>query len=180
MAAAPIAKRPRLIEDADPRTRSEVLAVLDRLVANVRGLVPETDMAALLRIRHSAELALPTTDGPLDLTNHETWLVRQICTDYLPGALEHYIALPSDLASEPVLDGRSARDVLDEQLALIESRLDEMADPHLPARGGRAAQPRAVRRRQPSSGSVPDTARRTCHQRARAGAGRRSGAGSRH
>jgi hypothetical protein len=31
------------------------------------------------------------------------------------------------LASEPLLDGRSARHVLDEQLALIESRLDEMA-----------------------------------------------------
>jgi hypothetical protein len=125
--AVPTTARPRLIENADPRTRAEVLAVLDRLVTNVSGLVPETDTASLLRIRHSAELALPTTDGPLDLTNHETWLVRQICIDYLPGALEHYIALPSDLASEPVLDGRSARDVLDEQLALIESRLDEMA-----------------------------------------------------
>ncbi len=79
------------------------------------------------RIRDSAALALPTTDGPLDLTDHETWLLRQICIDYLPGALEHFIALPSDLASEPVLDGRSARQVLDEQLALIESRLDEMA-----------------------------------------------------
>jgi len=125
--AAPVTARPRLLEDVDPRTRSEILAVLERLVTNVRGLVPDTDMATLLRIRHSAELALPTTDGPLDLTNHETWLVRQICIDYLPGALEHYIALPSDLASEPVLDGRSAREVLDEQLALIERRLDEMA-----------------------------------------------------
>jgi hypothetical protein len=93
----------------------------------VSGLVPETDMAALLRIRHSAELALPATDETLDLTNHDTWLLRQICIDYLPGALEHFIALPSDLASEPVLDGRSAREVLDEQLALIESRLDDMA-----------------------------------------------------
>jgi hypothetical protein len=125
--AGPIAKRPRLLEDADPRTPAEVLAVLDRLVANVRGFVPESDMAILLRIRHSAALALPTTDGPLDLTNHETWLLRQICIDYLPGALEHYIALRSDLALEPVLDGRSARHVLDEQLALIEARLDEMA-----------------------------------------------------
>ena len=53
--------------------------------------------------------------------------MRQICIDYLPGALEHFIALPSDLASEPVLDGRSARQVLDEQLTLIESRLEEMA-----------------------------------------------------
>jgi hypothetical protein len=53
--------------------------------------------------------------------------LRQICIDYLPAALEHYIALPPERASEPVLDGRSARQVLDEQLALIESRLDLMA-----------------------------------------------------
>ena len=101
--------------------------MLDRLVANLRGLVPETDVATVRRIRDRAALALPTTDGPLDLTDHETWLLRQICIDYLPGALEHFIALPSGLASEPVLDGRTARQVLDEQLALIESRLDEMA-----------------------------------------------------
>ncbi len=125
--AASITERPRLVEDGDPRTRAEVMAVLDRLVANVRGLVPETDVATVGRIRDSAALALPTTGGPLDLTDHETWLLRQICIDYLPGALEHFIALPPDLASEPVLDGRSARQVLDEQLALIESRLDEMA-----------------------------------------------------
>jgi hypothetical protein len=36
--AGPITERPRLIEDGDPRSRAEVLAVLDRLVANVRGL----------------------------------------------------------------------------------------------------------------------------------------------
>ena len=121
------AGRPRLVEDGDPRTRPEVVARLDRLVANVRGLVHETDVATLQRIRDSAALALPPTDAPLDLADHETWLLRQICIEYLPAALEHYIALPPDLASEPVLDGRSAREVLDEQLALIESRLDEMA-----------------------------------------------------
>jgi hypothetical protein len=125
--AAPITARPRLIERGDPRTRVEVVAVLDRLIANVRGLVPDTEVATLRRIRDAAARALPTTDGPLDLTNHETWLLRQICIDYVPGAFEHFIALPSDLASEPVLDGRTARQVLDEQLALIESRLDGMA-----------------------------------------------------
>jgi hypothetical protein len=123
----PITERPRLIEDGDPRTPFEVLAVLDRLVANVRGLVPDTDVATVRHIRDSAARAMPTTDGPLDLTDHETWLLRQICIDYVPGALEHFIALPSDLASEPVLDGRTARQVLDEQLALIESRLEQMA-----------------------------------------------------
>ena len=125
--AAPPAGRPRLVEDGDPRTRSEVVARLDRLVGNVRGLVDETDVATLQRIRDSAALALPPTDVPLDMADHETWLLRQICIDYLPAALEHYIALPPERASEPVLDGRSARQVLDEQLALIESRLDLMA-----------------------------------------------------
>jgi hypothetical protein len=119
--------RPKLLENGDPRTRGEILAVLDRLIASVVGFVPETDVATLRRIRDSAALALPTTDKPLDLTDHDTWLLRQICIDYVPGALDHYIALPTDLASEPVLDGRSARQVLDEQLALIERRLNEMA-----------------------------------------------------
>src|SRR4051794_26942192 len=127
MTAAAPAVRPRLVEDGDPRTRSAVLASVDRLVPKVRGLVDDTDVATLQRIRDSAALALPPTDAPMDLSDHETWLLRQICIDYLPVALEHYVALPSDRASEPVLDGRSARQVLDEQLALIESRVDQMA-----------------------------------------------------
>jgi hypothetical protein len=125
--AGSVPARPRLVETGDPRTRSEILAVLDRLVANVRGQVPETDVATLGRIRDRAARALPATDEPLDLTDHDLWLLRQICIDYVPGALDHFIALPSDLASEPLLDGRSARQVLDEQLALIERRLDELA-----------------------------------------------------
>jgi hypothetical protein len=125
--AGRVAKRPRLRENGDPRTGAEVLAVLDRLVANVRGLVPETDVDTLRRIRDRAALALPATDEPLHLADHDTWLLRQICIDYVPGALEHYVALPGDLASEPLLDGRSARQVLDEQLELIEHRLDELA-----------------------------------------------------
>lgn len=118
--------RPGLIERRDPRTGAEVVAVLDRLIANVAGRVPEAERDVVRRIRDKAALALPATDAPLDLTDHDVWLLRQICIDYLPGALDHYIALPSNLSSEPVLDGRSARQVLDEQLALIETRLDEM------------------------------------------------------
>jgi hypothetical protein len=125
--AGAVPQRPRLLETGDPRTRTEILAVLDRLIANVRGQVPETDVATLGRIRDRAARALPANDEPLDLTDHDLWLLRQICIDYVPGALDHFVALPSDLASEPLLDGRSARQVLDEQLALIERRLDELA-----------------------------------------------------
>jgi hypothetical protein len=127
VAANPGAVRPTLTEPGDPRTRSEILARLDRLIANVRGLLVERDIATLERIRGNAARALPATDAPLDLADHEMWLLRQTCTSYLPGALEHYLSLPSDRAAEPVLDGRSARQVLDEQLALIERRLDQMA-----------------------------------------------------
>ncbi len=127
LAADPVTPRPTLTEAGDPRTRSEILARLDRLIANIRGLMTDSDVATLERIRGNAARALPATDAPLDLADHEMWLLRQTCIDYLPGALEHYLSLPSDRASEPVLDGRSARQVLDEQLALIERRLDQMA-----------------------------------------------------
>ena len=126
-AADPAVARPSLTEGGDPRTRSEILGRLDRLIANVRARMSDSDVATLERIRDSAARALPVSDAPLDLADHELWLLRQICIDYLPGALEHYLSLPPDRASEPVLDGRSARQVLDEQLALIESRLDQMA-----------------------------------------------------
>ena len=127
LAADPATPRPTLTESGDPRTRSEILARLDRLIANVRGIMAERDVLTLERIRASAARALPANDAPLDLADHEMWLLRQTCTDYLPGALEHYVSLPADRASEPVLDGRSARQVLDEQLALIERRLDQIA-----------------------------------------------------
>jgi hypothetical protein len=126
-AIATVTQRPRLVESGDPRTRSQVLAVLDRLIANVRGLVTDADVATLGRIRDAAARALPPDDTPLNLADHDTWQLRQICIDYLPGALERFLALPSDRASEPLLDGKSARQVLDEQLALIENRLDTMA-----------------------------------------------------
>jgi hypothetical protein len=120
-------ERMSLVESGDPRTRGEILAVLDRLIANIVPRVPDTEVATLRRIRDKAALALPANDGPVDLTDHDMWLVRQICVDYVPGALDLYLALPADLSTEPVLDGRSARQVLDEQLALIEARLEVMA-----------------------------------------------------
>jgi hypothetical protein len=121
------AARPTLLEDGDPRTGADVVAVLDRLIDNVVAWVPETELATLRRIRESAALALPATDEPLVLTDHDTWLLRQICIDYVPRALDYYLSLRSDLATEPLLDGRSARQVLDEQLAIIERRLDDAA-----------------------------------------------------
>src|SRR5262249_28330058 len=82
-AASAGAAHPRLLEGGDPRTRAEILAVLDRLIANVVGLVPETEVATLRSIRDSAARALPATDAPLDLIDHDTWLLRQICIDYV-------------------------------------------------------------------------------------------------
>jgi len=120
-------RTPRLVEEGDLRTQPEIIAALDRLASRVEGLIPADDVAALRRIRDAAAIALTPDEGPLDLADHEMWLVRQICTDYLPRAIEHYLALPPELALEPVLDGRSARQILDEQLGLIEARLHQMA-----------------------------------------------------
>ena len=165
---------PRLSRGGDPRIRSEVLADSTVSSRTSRGSSRRATWPPCSASRNAA-LALPATDAPLDLSDHETWLLRQICIDYLPGALEHYIALPADLASEPVLDGRSAREVLDEQLGLIERRLDPMATRTYRREAGACSRTRG-RRRRPSPGPVPGTARGACRGGASVGAGR---AGSR-
>ena len=82
------------------------MAALDRLVARVDTLVPpEATSRPCAGSATRPRWPCPPGDGPLDLTDHETWLVRQICTDYLPRAIEHYLALPPDLASSPCSTG---------------------------------------------------------------------------
>ena len=86
----------KAVRGGDPRTRSEVLAGLDRLIANVEGLLDEGDVATLQCIRDNAALSLPadrSAAGPLRPL--EMAAAPDICIDPLPGALKYHIALPA-------------------------------------------------------------------------------------
>ena len=77
-------------------------------------------MATIGRIRDLAAQALPTHDRELTFSDHETWLMRQVACDYLPTAINGYRAIDPPLTTRPLADGRSARQVLADSLALIE------------------------------------------------------------
>lgn len=63
-------------------------------------------------------------DGPIDLL-----LVRRILDDYLPSTVGAYLSLPPHNPDAPVTsDGRSSRQLLTEQLTMLDRKLDEVAE----------------------------------------------------
>ncbi len=62
-----------------------------------------------------------------DATDPNHYNVQQIAHDYLPGAIERYLALPPTLArTEPVTQGKTAHALLTEQLDVLDQSLGKM------------------------------------------------------
>lgn len=62
-----------------------------------------------------------------DATDPNHYNVQQIAHDYLPGAIERYLALPPTLArTEPVTQGKTAHALLSEQLDVLDQSLGKM------------------------------------------------------
>ena len=114
----------RRIEDS--LTVEQTLERLDALIRQVRSqLLPEMN-AHLANIRGSVNEVLPrlvTTDsGASDL-----FTVRETVLRYLPETLANYVALPPVFRSTRALkDGKTARVLLGEQLALLDNTMGEI------------------------------------------------------
>ncbi|QJD30068.1 PspC domain-containing protein [Methylococcus geothermalis] len=111
--------------DGDP-----VAAVRVRLETLRNRVAGRVDPEAEARIASIAESLLGALDRLLR-TAHESdpmlYDVRRIALEYLPDAVEHYLALPADLArSEPLLHGKTAQAVLHEQLDVLDQSLRQM------------------------------------------------------
>jgi len=62
-----------------------------------------------------------------DATDPDHYNLRQIAHDYLPGAIERYLALPPSLSrTEPVAQGKTAHALLSEQLDVLDQSLRDM------------------------------------------------------
>lgn len=91
---------------------SEALATLASIESRLDFLLARIDAGA------------DTTDG-LDLRPFE---VRKIAFEYLPDALERFLQLPETMAAgEKLADGRTATQVLAEQLLLLDTTLADLA-----------------------------------------------------
>ena len=117
----------QLREQFDEDPAATVRVRLENLQNRIAGRL---DPEAEARIASIGESLLAALDRLLR-TAHEAdpmlYDVRRIALEYLPDAVEHYLALPADLArTEPLLHGKTAQAVLHEQLDVLDHSLRQM------------------------------------------------------
>jgi len=107
---------------------NDIRKTLDNQVRAVSGRVPPEVVAKLLSIRQIIVGILPRS-GSLPPGSPELYLVERTATDYLPTALQAYLNLPQAYATlHPVQDGKTPKQVLLDQLTLLEGKMNEVAD----------------------------------------------------
>src|ERR1700737_216536 len=101
---------------------------LDHEAHVVSGRVPADVFAKVQSIQQIILGILPRS-GALPPGSPELFVVERTATDYLPTALESYLKLPKAYATlHPVQNGKTPRQVLMDQLTLLESKMGEGAD----------------------------------------------------
>jgi hypothetical protein len=107
---------------------NDVKHALDTQVRVITGKVPPEVMAKVLKIRQIILGILPRS-GSLPPGSPELFLLERTAADYLPSSLQAYLNLPRAYATRhPVRDGKTPKDVLLDQLTLLESKMNEVAD----------------------------------------------------
>ena len=114
----------------DPRSGSDaddIRRAIDNQIYAVSGRVPPEILAKVQSIRQIILGILPRA-GALPPGSPERFVVERTATEYLPTALESYLNLPRAYATqERVKDGKTATQVLMDQLTLLESKMNEVA-----------------------------------------------------
>ena len=114
----------------DERDAQQITQGLSDLAYSLRFRVADDVLAAVEDVARSIKLTLPTEGAPaMSAIDPNVMLIRQTALHYLPQALDAYLALPRIYAERvPVQDGHTARDVLIQQLHLIDQKMRETAE----------------------------------------------------
>jgi hypothetical protein len=114
----------RRIEDS--LTVEQTLEHLDRLVQQVQPQLTADMHAHLASVRTSVAEVLPRLVGARS-HDADLFTVRETVLRYLPETLANYVALPPAFRSTQALkDGKTARQLLAEQLALLDEKMLEI------------------------------------------------------
>lgn len=115
---------PAASEGFDPDLIMRQLALLRRRIAR---RVPEDVVRLVAAISETIESILPRARS-LGAGSQELFVLTRTATDYLPTALEAYVNLPRGYATKhPIRGGRTAHEVLVEQLTLLRTQMEEIA-----------------------------------------------------
>ena len=107
---------------------NDVRKAMDHEIRAVSGRVPADVLAKVQGIQQIILGILPRS-GALPPGSPELFVVERTATEYLPTALESYLNLPRAYATlHQVQDGKTPKQVLMDQLTLLESKMNEVAD----------------------------------------------------
>lgn len=100
---------------------------LDTQVRIITGKVPPEVMVRVLKIRQIILGILPRS-GSLPPGSPELFVIERTATDYLPTSLQAYLNLPRAYATQhQVQQGKTPKEVLLDQLTLLENKMNEVA-----------------------------------------------------
>ncbi|HET9781774.1 MAG TPA: hypothetical protein VFR33_08345 [Candidatus Dormibacteraeota bacterium] len=119
--------------DAKPQLETHdaesMKTALDAVVAGARKQLPAKLLTKLEAVVAAIDNVLLVYRSS-DLTVHDRFIVERTIDDYLPSALNTYLKLPAAYRSSPLKDagGKSADEVLSEQLDLLLERMTQVAE----------------------------------------------------
>ena len=130
--AAPGERQPDLGSGLDP---DDVARSLKTIRKAVKGRVSPAVSARVDNVCTAIQQLLPRANE-LGVASEEMHVLVRMATDYLPGALEPYLALPQSYAEKKPLDnGRTAEQILCAQLDVMSAQMEEITDAVLRADG---------------------------------------------
>lgn len=102
---------------------------LNALLSDTRNRLPQDLYEKVVLVVAAIEDVL-AAGGASGLSQHDRFVVERTAHDYLPTAVRNYLKLPQAYRSNPLpdADGKTAREVLAEQLDLLARRVRQIAD----------------------------------------------------
>ena len=119
---------PRVLDAqlAQAMSFDELIERLDKVVSDAHGQLQPAMIASLESIRRSVTEVLPLLAKVRGFDDN-LYTVRETVLRYLPETLANYAALPPMFrATRPLKDGKTARDLLSDQLAVLDQQLKEV------------------------------------------------------
>jgi hypothetical protein len=108
-------------------TADEIREELEDLVKSIRRNVSKDILAKVESIKDSILEILPNIVD-VSSSDYNIYTIRQTALDYLPETLENYLNLPPAFRNlHPVKDGKTAKQLLVEQLDLLDQQMKEIA-----------------------------------------------------
>jgi hypothetical protein len=108
-------------------TIDDIRAELETLIKKIRRRVPQEVFDRVASIRDSIIDMLPHIVD-ISSSDYAIYTIRQTALDYLPETLENYLNLPPAFRQmHPVRNGKTARQILIEQLDLLDQEMKAIA-----------------------------------------------------